>query len=420
MKSIYDSVNLSSLCEKIFHKLWKVVFSDTKILVAVSGWPDSMLVSVLMYNFFVKYNYDLKNLFFVHCNHKTRPETDTEETFICDFFKWLNLEVRVYNGNEKTENSLRVWRYAEFNNIIKNNKIDYLITWHNLTDRIESTFMNMCRGSGLNGFLSMKFLDKNNLIENAGIIRPILDISKQRIEEYCKTLSIPYVVDSTNFDQETSLRNKIRLSLLPQFMDISYKNDWYSCSFFESMNEIYEEVENLSNIQYIWNFIEIKKSYYWNADFAFLREIPTGFIDEKILLEVFKKFNCYLDVTKSTVNDFLQFFSSSGQWFKYMNWVYFFVSNWKIYIIKAKQNFWEKNIEKELIIDRLWECEIWKNIVNIDSMEFVWKTLRYPKSWDNYGSKSWSKYCINKKIPVFWRNFIPVIVEWDNILKYFY
>ncbi|MBQ2600650.1 hypothetical protein II582_04855 [bacterium] len=42
---------------------------------------------------------------------------------------------------------MREWRYSKFNEIIKKNKIDFLITGHNLTDRIESTFMNMCRGA---------------------------------------------------------------------------------------------------------------------------------------------------------------------------------------------------------------------------------------------------------------------------------
>jgi tRNA(Ile)-lysidine synthase TilS/MesJ len=60
------------------------------------------------------------------------------------------LSVCVYNESidkTKTEKNLRDWRYGEFQNIIDKNDIDFLLTGHNLTDRIESSFMNMFRGA---------------------------------------------------------------------------------------------------------------------------------------------------------------------------------------------------------------------------------------------------------------------------------
>ena len=418
MKSIKENITLPNEILQAFNKLSANIFPGTKVMVAVSGWPDSMLTSVLIYKYFFENKFSLDNLFFIHCNHKTRVETDDEEKFIRSFFDWLNLFISSYTWSDKWENTLRERRYSEFNQIIKNNKIDFLITWHNLTDRIESTFMNMCRWAWLNWFLSMKFVDTNNLIDWAKILRPLLTFTKKQIEKMCDNLNIPYVVDGSNLSQDTSFRNKIRLSILPQFAEVSNKNDGVSCSFFESMNQIYDDIESKQDKLDIWNFVEIKKSPYRNADFAFLWDIPFWFIDETILLAVLRKFNVYLDVTKNTLQDFLQFFHKAEQWYKYINWVYFFISCGKIYIIKAKQNFWEKYIEKEFIIDKIWDVEIWKNIVNIESNEFMGKILRYPKSWDKIWLKSRWKYCINKKIPIFWRNFIPIITDWNQILKY--
>ena len=419
MKSIKENITLPNEILQVFNKLSANDFSETKFLVAVSGWPDSMLTSILIYKYFLENKFNLDNLFFIHCNHKTRVETDDEEKFIRSFFDGLNLEICHYTWSDKWENALREWRYSEFNKIIQKNKIDFLVTGHNLTDRIESTFMNLCRGAWLNWFLSMKFIDTNNLVDWAKILRPLLSFTKKSIEKFCDNLTIPYVIDHTNFDQDTSFRNKIRLSILPQLAEISNKNSETSCSFFESMNQIYDDIESNKDKLDIWNFIEIKKSPYRNADFAYLWDIPFWFIDENVLLAVLRKFNVYLDVTKKTLDDFLQFFHKAEQWYKYINWAYFFISNGKIYIIKAKQNFWEKYIEKETIIDKIWNVEIWKNIVNIDSNEFIKKILRYPKVWDKFGSKSWWKYCINKKIPIFWRNFVPIIADWNQILKYF-
>jgi tRNA(Ile)-lysidine synthetase-like protein len=405
--------------QQIFEKLKKYIFHDTKILIAVSGWPDSMFVSSLLYIFYKKNNFDINNLFFCHCNHKTRPETDEEEKFIRKFFEWLNMNIYTYSWNTKTENDLRLWRYNCFKEIIQINEIKYLVTWHNLTDRIESTFMNLLRWSGINWFISMRFLDQNNLLEWTKILRPLLSLSKWEIEWYCTQYDIPFVIDQTNLSKTTSLRNNIRLWIFPELSHLSNKETETSCSFFESMKQIYSDIENLEKEENIWVFTPIKKSQYRNADFAYLREIPFGFIDEKVILATLKKFNIYSDVWKTTLNDFLSFFKNSKQWYKYINWVYFFISNGKIYIIKAKQNFWEKYIEKEKIIDKLWLLEIWKETVNIIDENMIWKTIRYPKLWDKVWSKKRKEFCINKKIPIFWRNFIPVVEIWPWIVDGF-
>ena len=128
MKSIKENVTLPNEVLQVFNKLSANIFPDTKVLVAVSGWPDSMLTSVLIYKYFLENKFDLANLLFVHCNHKTRVETDDEEKFIRSFFDGLNLEVCCYTWCDKWENALREWRYSEFNGIIKKNKIDFLIS----------------------------------------------------------------------------------------------------------------------------------------------------------------------------------------------------------------------------------------------------------------------------------------------------
>lgn len=152
MKTINNFTNIDIVkFNDLFDHLSDYIFDDKKILIAVSGWPDSMFLSVLIYHFFVKNNLDLNNLHFIHCNHKTRKETEDEQLFVEKFFDWLNLSVCIYDENldcfavprndggseKKDENSLRNWRYFEFQKIIAEQKIDFLLTGHNLTDRIE-------------------------------------------------------------------------------------------------------------------------------------------------------------------------------------------------------------------------------------------------------------------------------------------
>ena len=411
--------------DDLFDRLSEYFLDNKKLLIAVSGGPDSMFLSVLILKYFQLNNLNLDNLCFVHCNHKTRKETDKEEKFVKKQLQVTGCKFQIVSYNKQndgvvkeTENDLRQWRYGEFQKIIDKNNIDFLLTWHNLTDRIESSFMNMLRGSWLNWFLSMRFLDENNLLNWVKIIRPLLNYTKKEIEKFCKDFWTPFVVDPTNLDEDVSLRNKIRLSLFPQLAELSKKSNQENNSFFDSMKKIYNELDK-NNID-VWNLIEINKSDYRNSDFAFCWDVPLSFVSEDYLLKVLKKFGVSSQVTANTLKDFVGFFHSGEQWYKYINWVYFFLSHGKIYIIKSKQDFWQKYIEKSEIIDKLWEIKIWKNIVNIDDEELIGLEIRYPKKWDKFGSKSWSKYCINKKIPMFWRNFIPVVVEWKNIVKHFY
>jgi hypothetical protein len=46
----------------------------------------------------------------------------------------------------------------------------------------------------------------------------------------------------------------------------------------------------------------------------------------------------------------------------------------------------------------------------------LWSVLRFPKVWDKFKGKTRNQYCSNQKIPVFWRNFIPVVEkDWKII-----
>ena len=296
MKTIKNFYNINvSQFSDLFDYLSDYIFDDKKVLIAVSGWPDSMFLSVLIYNFFVKNNLDLNNLHFIHCNHKTREETDDEQVFVENFFAWLNFNVSLYGDNDmnwfvplqwqikKDENSLRNWRYFEFQKIVDSQKIDFLLTGHNLTDRIESSFMNMFRGAWLNWFSSMKTADQSPLVKNSIVLRPLLQLTKWEIEKFCKIYDIPFVIDPTNFDSKTSLRNAIRLWLFPELAKLSNKYDENSNTFFESMKKIYFELDEKEKELDLWSFVEIPKSYYRNSEFALLRDIPLSFVSKNLL-----------------------------------------------------------------------------------------------------------------------------------------
>ncbi|MEI6773266.1 MAG: tRNA lysidine(34) synthetase TilS [bacterium] len=215
-------------------------------MVAVSGGADSILTACLMYNFFLENKYDLQNLFFIHCNHGTRIGNTTDENFIREFFEGTQSIIvkRATINDKKNETQLRDRRYGEFRKQTTKHHIDRLVFGHNLTDRIESTLLNLLRGANLNGFLAMQTQETHHLLPETQVLRPILRLTKNEITAICKNNKIPFVTDPTNSDTTTSLRNKLRNKILPGLYTLTHKQTSTTNSFIESMKNIYEQLEH--------------------------------------------------------------------------------------------------------------------------------------------------------------------------------
>lgn len=102
----------------------------------------------------------------------------------------------------------RELRYAFFEELKKEKGIDKIATAHNKNDSAESILLHLIRGCGIDGMGGI------SPMRNGYIIRPIIEITKKEIQQYCADNSLEYVVDKTNFETDYT-RNKIRLLLLP-------------------------------------------------------------------------------------------------------------------------------------------------------------------------------------------------------------
>ena len=91
----------------------------------------------------------------------------------------------------------------------KSNKI---AIGHNLNDQAETVLMRIMRGTGLQGLRGIEYTREN------GIIRPLLDIERKEIEEYCKVHNLNPRIDESNLENIYT-RNKIRLELIPYMKD---------------------------------------------------------------------------------------------------------------------------------------------------------------------------------------------------------
>lgn len=402
--------------EKKYNNLYEqlnTIFGKTqkKIAIAVSWWSDSIFLSFLMLSFRKYKKYDTKNIHFLHCNHKIRKESKTEAAYLKKFFKnYIFKYFERENEDYKTEEELRERRYKKFNDYCKEQNIKYIFFWHNLTDRIETSLMNTIRWCGLNWFTNMKFINTHPLLDHPIlVIRPLLSLSKEEIENNCKEYNIKYFEDKTNFDTSTSLRNKIRHEFIIPLSQLSENN-----SFFKSWETIYKTLDYKENNQ---NFlIPIQICPYRNAKSAYQREIPNNLINITTFTSTLE--NLWIALKKGEIKDILSRLKNNWEGFQELKDRVIFIAHSQIYFIQSNKKFWEKELILEKEIKESWVQCFWKYKLDIPE-ELIWSKLRFPKTWDHYKNKLLTKRALNEKIPVFWRNILPLAEKDKKIIFVF-
>lgn len=181
-----------------------------KILLAVSGGLDSMVLVDLCLKLSL-------NISIAHCNFKLRAEeSDAEERFVVDFAKNHNLTVfsEQFDTNKFVENSklsvqmaARQLRYDFFEQLRTQHHFDTLLTAHHADDNLETFFINLNRGSGIDGLVGIPEKNKH-------IIRPLLPFSRAQILTYAKANAVKWCTDSSNADVKYQ-RNHLRHELIP-------------------------------------------------------------------------------------------------------------------------------------------------------------------------------------------------------------
>lgn len=173
-----------------------------RILLAFSGGVDS----TALFHLLLKHNilFDI-----AHVNYHTRDTSDSEEQSAMGLAQRHNLQCHTHScrlGGANFEHRAREERYRFFGYLMKKYGYTYLLTAHQLNDRLEWLMMQMCRGSGLPEMLGIRSHDTREGIE---ILRPLLEWDRESIEAYLHTHHIPHHIDESNMDERYT-RNAFR------------------------------------------------------------------------------------------------------------------------------------------------------------------------------------------------------------------
>jgi len=243
---------------KFLHSLLK---SEDKIVIGLSGGPDSMcLLHVLMS---LKNEYNL-TIICAHINHGLRIESENEKIFVEEFCKKNNvifeyLKIDNYKNNKFSEDEARRKRYKFFDDIVKKYNANYLMTAHHGDDLIESILMRIVRGSTLSGFIGIPKISVNSVYK---IVRPLLYSTKDEILKYLEDNNVLYCIDKTN-ESEKYTRNRFRKHMLPFLKQEDNQVHLKFLKYSEELEEYSKYINRLIEVKikdiYVENKIVINK-----------------------------------------------------------------------------------------------------------------------------------------------------------------
>ena len=201
-----NSKDLSNIFNKFKFKLDKL--NKKKYLIAVSGGPDSLALVALS----KAYSLQKKcKFYYVLVDHRIRKNSSREAKKVKNLLKVKKINLKILINKKKIVKNIqaeaRNSRYEILINYCKKNKIQTLITAHNLEDQVETFLMRLSRGSGLKGLSAMKILSK--ISTKVRLFRPLLDIKKNYLKRISKNIFGTYIKDPSNKNIKF-LRTKVR------------------------------------------------------------------------------------------------------------------------------------------------------------------------------------------------------------------
>ena len=199
-----------------YSKQQQLFTAGTRVLLAVSGGIDSMVMAFL----FREAGTDHA---IAHCNFSLRgEESDGDEKFVISYARKRKIECFTtrfdtmgYAASKhiSVQMAARELRYNWFDTLIEKEGFDAVAVAHNLNDNIETFFINLLRGTGLNGLTGMSPRHNN-------IIRPLLFATRSEIDAFAAGEKIKFREDSSNAEVKYT-RNRIRIRVLPEIEKVN-------------------------------------------------------------------------------------------------------------------------------------------------------------------------------------------------------
>lgn len=241
-------------------KEYNLISENDKIVLAVSGGPDSIAMLHIFISLREEYNL---SLYVAHVNHMIRENAKLDEEFVKEFcikndipcfVKKIDVLKKANEDKIGTEEAGRNVRYEFFNEVLSNTSSDKIAIAHNKNDSAETVILNIIRGTGTAGLIGIE-------PKSGKYIRPLIKSERIDIEKYCRENNLNPRIDESNSENIYN-RNKVRNIIIPYIKDKFNPN---IINTIDKLSDIIKEEEiyinNIVNKIYKKILIEEKDDY---------------------------------------------------------------------------------------------------------------------------------------------------------------
>ena len=283
---------------------YQMISNGDKIVVAVSGGPDSMALLNTLYNL----REQLKcKLYVAHVNHMIRAVADDETEYVKEFCKNKDISFYMKKVNVlklaqeqkiSTEEAGRNERYNFFEEIYNMVDANKIAIAHNANDNAETVLMNIIRGTGISGLKGIEPIRFNKYI------RPLIETQRKDIENYCKDNFLNPKYDESN-KENIYTRNKVRNILIPLI------KEEFNPNIIQAINRLSDLASDEN--RYIDNLVEenykkicIKSNDDILLDLKKFNELDSFIKSKVILLCIYKLFGTTKGIEKKHIEDIIK------------------------------------------------------------------------------------------------------------------
>lgn len=195
---------------------YQLLTENRPVLVGVSGGADSIALLTIL----VELGY---SCIAAHCNFHLRGEESLQdERFTKEYveklqipFVKIDFETEQYAAENhlSIEMAARELRYRWFEEQRVHWGAQAIAVAHHRDDNVETLLMNLIRGTGIRGLSGIQ-------PKNGFVVRPMLAVSREEIQNWFAKRNLSYVTDSTNLS-DAYTRNFIRLRILPLLEEVN-------------------------------------------------------------------------------------------------------------------------------------------------------------------------------------------------------
>ncbi len=204
------------------------------VLVALSGGTDSTALLHALSRLAVRLRYRVCACHIHHGLRGADADADAEHAgcfagSLGIFFSRLRADVHAYTKEHKLslEEAAREVRYLLLAQAAQACGANRIATGHTADDQAETVLLNLLRGAGPTGLSGIPPV-------RGSIVRPLIEITREDVEQYCRAEGIAYRIDQSNRDLRFT-RNRIRHRILPALREIQPRVTEALCRLAEVM-----------------------------------------------------------------------------------------------------------------------------------------------------------------------------------------